>query len=166
MKRLRDAVERLGADSGFSAQEIGNALTIAVLIGLAGALLGAVLSVRFGRLLPILISGAAHLVCFFLLIPPIDLVEYTLIVGAIQFFWNLPLGYQVGTVVSEDQHHRYVLLVPFIQALGISTGPFLGGVAMHYGSYPGLVTLASVALVLYLVLLAPLALSQDRKGYA
>jgi predicted MFS family arabinose efflux permease len=159
-------IERLGVDSGFGAQEIGNALTVAVLIGLAGAVLGAVMSVRFGRLLPIAISGVAQLVCYYLLTNPIDLLAYTLIVGGIQFFWNLPLGYQVGTLISEDPHHRFVLLIPFVQALGISIGPFLGGFAMEYASYPGLVTLASVALVIYVLLLAPMARSQDRKGYA
>ena len=158
-------IERLGVDSGFEAQDIGNALTVSVVIGLAGAVLGAVMSVRFGRFLPILISGLAQLVCFYLLTGPIDLLAYTLIVGGIQFFWNLPLGYQVGMLISEDPHHRYVLLVPFIQALGITIGPFLGGFAMEFSSYPGLVTLAAVSLVIYVVLLAPIARSQDRKGY-
>jgi predicted MFS family arabinose efflux permease len=159
-------IERLAVDSGFSAQEIGNALTVAVLIGLGGAVLGATMATRFGRLLPILISGIAQLICFYLLAEPLSLMSYTLIVGAIQFFWNLPLGYQVGVLISEDPHHRFVLLVPFMQALGISIGPFLGGYAMELASYPGLLTLAAVALVIYVLLLSPMARSQDKKGYA
>jgi predicted MFS family arabinose efflux permease len=156
-------IERLAVDSGFSAQEIGNALTVAVLIGLGGAVLGATMATRFGRLLPILISGIAQLICFYLLAEPLSLMSYTLIVGAIQFFWNLPLGYQVGVLISEDPHHRFVLLVPFMQALGISIGPFLGGYAMELASYPGLLTLAAVALVIYVLLLSPMARSQDKK---
>ncbi len=159
-------IERLGVDSGFGGQEIGNALTIAVLIGLAGALLGAILSVRFGRLLPILVSGLAQLACFYLLTDHLSLITYTLIVGMVQLFWNLPLGYQVGVLISEDPHHRFVLLVPFMQALGISIGPFLGGFAMQAGSYPGLLTLAAAALVAYMLLLLPLARLQDKIGYA
>ncbi|MEH6549336.1 MAG: MFS transporter [Pseudomonadales bacterium] len=159
-------VERMGVEAGFSSQQIGDALTIAVTVGLGGAILGAVVSVRYGRLLPILLAGIAQLACFIFMSPNIDLLTYTLLMCGFQFFWNLPLGYHVGVLIGEDKHHRFVLLIPFIQALGISIGPFLGGYALEFGGYDGLIGLACAALVFYLLLFVPKARRQDKIGYA
>jgi predicted MFS family arabinose efflux permease len=155
-------VERLGMEAGFEAQHIGQALGISAFVGLFGAVAGAVISTRLGRTLPIVVAALVQLFCFALWSPDIHLLQYTLLLSGIQFFWNMPIGYQVGVLVAEDRHHRYVLLVPFVQALGISIGPFLGGFALETTGYTGLTMLASVALFTYLLLMASIAIRQDR----
>ncbi len=155
--------ERLGVEAGFAAQDIGDSLGVSALVGLGGAVLGAALSTRFGRFLPIVVAALAQLVAFALWSPQIDLLTFTVLLSVIQFFWNLPLGYHFGVLISEDRHHRFVLLVPFIQAVGISIGPFLGGFALELSGYRGLVYLAAGSLVLYTVLVGRIALSQERQ---
>jgi predicted MFS family arabinose efflux permease len=155
-------IERLGVNLGFSAQDIGSALTAAVIIGLAGAILGAVVSIRFGRLMPLLISAIVQIVCFAALAGNIQYSLFIVLAALLQFFWNLPLGYHIGVLIAEDPGHKFVVLVPFMQMLGIAIGPFLGGFALELGGFNGLMSLAAVSLLLYLMLFFPLAKSQDK----
>ena len=157
--------ERLGVEAGFSPQDIGDRLGVAALVGLGGAILGAIFSTRFGRCLPIVVAALAELAAFALWSPQIDLFTFTVLLSVINFFWNMPLGYHIGVLISEDRHHRFILFVPFVQALGISAGPLLGGFALEMAGYGGLVILASSSLVLYTLLLASMAIRQDRAGY-
>jgi predicted MFS family arabinose efflux permease len=154
-------MERLGVNLGFSAQDIGTALTAAVIIGLAGAILGAVVSIRFGRLLPLSISAIVQIGCFAALAGNTQYSLYIVLAALLQFFWNLPLGYHIGVLIAEDPAHKFVVLVPFMQMLGIAIGPFLGGFALEAGGFSGLMSLAVVSLLLYLMLFFPLARSQD-----
>ena len=154
--------ERLGAEAGFSAQSIGVALMISALFGLVGAGLGAAFSIRYGRFLPLLISGVIQLVCFYFWSTSISLTFYTALLGIIAFFWNLPLGYQVGLLVAEDSGHKFIAYLPCFQVSGIALGPIVGGIALEQGGYDSLVMVASGILILYLVLLLPIARKQDR----
>lgn len=153
--------ERLGMDIGISAQAIGIALTISSLIGLAGAVLGVILSIRFGRFWPLLISGIIQLTCFYFWDTDVDFVLFTILISVIAFFWNFPLGYHIGVLISEDTNHRFVAYLPCFQVSGIAAGPILGGIAVEQGGYDSLALLAAVSIIIYLTLLLPFAHKHD-----
>jgi predicted MFS family arabinose efflux permease len=103
--------------------------------------------------------------CVLSFLYPTRNAQYSLFIvlaALLQFFWNLPLGYHIGVLIAEDPGHKFVVLVPFMQMLGIAIGPFLGGFALEVGGFSGLMSLAVVSLVVYLMLFFPLARSQDK----
>lgn len=159
-------IERLGADAGFSTQDIGSALSLAVLIGLAGAVLGAAIASKWGRFLPLMFAGVCQIGSFYLLAGSITYQYFLIATALIQFFWNLPLGQQVGVLVKADSSHRWIVFVAFAQAVGVTIAPALSGFVLKLGGYNRLLLMVCVAMVIYLLLILPFAYSQDRQSRA
>ena len=118
---------------------------------------------RLGRFGPLLISGIVHIICFILWPGVTDYAVFVLIFSAIAFFWNFPLGYHLGVLIREDASNRFIVFVPFIQMSGIAAGPVIGGIAMEQGGMERLALTATIALVMYLLLILPLAFQLDRQ---
>lgn len=154
-------VEQLGVESGFSIKEVGSSLSIAATVGLLGALAGAVISDRLGRFPPLIISGLCQIGAFYLLARPLSYTYFLLAVIAVQVFWNLPLGHQMGVLIKEDFCHQWIVFAPFAQAIGIAFAPALGGFMVEAKGYEGLIGLVSIAMIIYIFLISPFAYVQD-----
>ena len=127
--------EQIGVRIGISPNTIGLLLGIGTGLGLLGALLAAVISDRFGRLIPITIA------LLLLAASNIGLGQAETITG--YAFSLLPLNlailfltpYFLGTLSSLDTHGSWTAATGVIGPLAYATGPLLAGMIIVDGSY-------------------------------
>ena len=146
-------LERIGNSAGFSMVDIGNALALAGLMGGAGALVAAIVSLRFGRLLPLVISIGGQLGVCLLFASRNDWLSYLIAIALFNFFWNLALPYLMGAIASADKTGRFMVLIPAAQAGGYAIGPVLAGSFIVGDAYAtaGFVSMAVFACCLIFV---------------
>src|SRR4029077_5651835 len=128
----------LGERAGLDTSEVGYALTVAALVGLAGAGAATVLNVRWGRAIPI--SGfcvgftlAALALC--LLRNPTAYVV-ALVAAAIIFYFSNP--YLFGLAAALDRSGRWAAAACSAYLLGLAAGPLAGGTLVDATGYVGL----------------------------
>lgn len=120
-------VERMGVDSGLSAQGISISLSFSMMGGVMGGLVVAILANRFGRSRPLVLSLAAFLGVFFAYSTDHGVLTYAVATFLFSLFWNYVLGYQMVIISDLDQAGRYAVLIPAAQALGAVLGPGVAG---------------------------------------
>jgi predicted MFS family arabinose efflux permease len=159
-------VERMGVASGFAPASIGAALGVAVLFGLAGASLAAIVGVRFGRLWPIVLAVAGQCAALLLLREPMTQTGFAVAACAFQFLWLLCVPYQLGIIAQADTGGRLFVLALAFQAGGVALGPMIGGALLGAEGFGPVRTLTAVTLLASLVLYVPVvrALAQGPRG--
>jgi predicted MFS family arabinose efflux permease len=150
-------VERIGASIGLDSEFIATALAVSSLIGISGAIAAAVLEVRIGRFIPLLVAGCIEIICLAIFAASPNAIVFLVSLSVFQTFWNFAIPYQIGVIVRRDSSASFVVLVPTFQAIGIAIGPALAGLAVSDGSYVGVSILGIVALMGYLVAILPQA---------
>ena len=128
----------LGERAGLDTSEVGYALTVASLVGLAGAGAATALHVRWGRAIPI--SGfciaftlAALALC--LLRNPTAYVV-ALAAAAIIFYFSNP--YLFGLAAALDRSGRWAAAACSAYLLGFAAGPLVAGAVIAEAGYAGL----------------------------
>ena len=116
-------VAPIGMDSGLSKQETGNAVSIGLFGALAGAYAAAVLNIRFGRFLPMVIAVILQLVAVAMLYRGFGNVGF--IVAALLFCvgWYAYVPYQFGLLAAIDRDGRPLMLLNALAGLGSGLGP-------------------------------------------
>ena len=128
-------VERAGVRAGYGAAAIGGVLSVAVLLGGAGAFLAGALSERFGKTMPLVFAASLYLlsvVCFTL--DP----RFWVYAGAVNLFffaWLFALPYLVSSVAALDDSGRATSLVTACLAFGSMLGPALAGETLRGGDF-------------------------------
>jgi predicted MFS family arabinose efflux permease len=140
-------VERIGAASGLDPAEVGSALSLSMLAGLAGALLVTRLAGRVGRQLPLWLSALAFLsVCAGYSLH-MNWPLFLAVTALLSFSWNFGLAYQMSIVATVDDKGKFSALIPAAQGAGAMLGPILGGFLASSGNYNNLL-LCVVALII------------------
>ncbi len=150
-------VERIGAGSGLATSEIGNALALSMLGGLAGAVTVTVLGDRLGRQLPLWLAAIAFLLVAWGYSQPLVWLEFAALAALLSFAWNFVLAYQMGIVTGLDVDGRYSVLIPAAQAGGAMTGPVLGGWLLTVGGYALLLVAVPVGILMATAVFSRLA---------
>jgi DHA1 family inner membrane transport protein len=150
-------VERIGDSAGFDTEYIASALALSTLISILGAVAAAILDVRIGRFVPLVVAGVAQIVCFFVMMNGMGAVAFLVALAVFQFFWNFALPYHMGVIIHRDPSASFVVLVPTFQAIGIALGPALAGLAIDGTSYIGVNLLSIIALTIYMMMILPLS---------
>lgn len=143
--------ERTGLDMGM----VGYVLTIASLVGLAGAGAATALNVRWGRAIPI--SG--FFVSFMLVVLALCLWRnptawvVALVASVVIFYFSMP--YLFGLAAALDRSGRWAAAAGAAYLLGFAAGPLVAGVAISAMGYGGLaavcVAITAAAWVLAMV---------------
>ena len=120
-------IERIGAHSGLGREFIGLTLSISILISLAGAVGASFLGGRYGRTLPIVLSGLGQILAIVFLLGAVQAPEF--IVAALLYagLWSFIVPFQYSAISESDDSGSSIMLAPAWQAFGIALGPALAG---------------------------------------
>ena len=151
-------IELMGEAAGLSVAQVATALSVSTFIGLSGPIAGLIFGDRFGRFLPLAIGFVCQIVVLvFLGIGGYAMVAFLVYLAIFQTFWNMAIGYQIGAMVQADTTKRLIVLIPTFQAAGIALGPAIAGMGIDAMGFVAVPVISGIALVLYAVLILPLA---------
>ncbi len=120
-------LERLGSDAGLARTDIGNALSIGMAIGLAGAFAAIWIGDRFGRITPFAVAIIGQVIVLWLLSDIANWAVYVVAVSGYNVTWNLALPYLLGVITNSDTSGRLAVLIPTAQTIGATSGAMLAG---------------------------------------
>ncbi len=156
-------VERMGAAASLGRDQVGTALALAAVLGVAGALVASWLDRRVGRTAPLavgnlLLAGATiGIQC------SADVLSYGVALLVFQFAWSMTIPYYFGVLAEIDPSGRMVILSIVMQTAGMSLGPAIAAAALDRGaSYGDIVWLTCIALSLSLALIISVVRPLDR----
>lgn len=128
----------LGERAGLDTSEVGYALTVASLVGLAGAGAATALNVRWGRAIPI--SGFCigfALVALALCLSHDATVYAAALVGSVViYYFSMP--YLFGLAAALDRSGRWAAAAGSAYLLGFAAGPMAAGAVIAAAGYAGL----------------------------
>lgn len=152
-------MERIATDAGLPGSTIGTSLALSNIGGIAGAATAALLSLRFGRALPIIVSAIISSIGLLVLLGEITALSFGLATMLYIYGWNLTQPYFSGIMAELDPKGRAVVMMGAIQTAGVGLGPAAVGMMIKGGnfdavSYFGLfliaISLLSVLTLLFL----------------
>jgi predicted MFS family arabinose efflux permease len=128
----------LGERTGLDTTAVGHALTVASLVGLAGAGAATAFNVRRGRAIPISAFcvgfAVVSLALCFSHSPTVFVVA--LVVSVIIYYFSIP--YLFGLAAVLDRNGRWAAAAGSAYLLGFAAGPLVAGSAIALGGYAGL----------------------------
>jgi predicted MFS family arabinose efflux permease len=154
----------LGRHFGNGPDFISAVLLVSAWIGIAGALLAAGMSTRFGRTWPVLAAALVTALLTWLLLASAWPWAYALSNIGIGVTWALVVPYLFGMAAELDRSGQAAALAGLTSKLGLATGPLAAGFLLGDGSYAWLVHLSAAALVLSALAAMVPARWLDRRG--
>ena len=146
MNSIWSFMERLGDAEGFAADFIAITLSVSLLFSFAGALAPAWLAGRMKRIVPI----SFGYVCLFMAIFTIGrhpaATTYLAALCVYNFFYSFVIPFQNGWIASFDRDGRTVVLLPFLQGIGIAAGPVLAGLVIVDNQYANVIYISLILL--------------------
>lgn len=156
--------ERIGIGVGLSQKEVGLALGVTTLAGLAGGVAAAALGTRKGRAIPLALGLGANVVATWMVVfaGSVALYLWGLLAWGIAFYFALP--FLLGTAAALDRLGRWAAAAGGVSAVGIALGPSAAGGMVSAWGYPafgGFVIACGLAAAL---LVLPVARAESRAG--
>ena len=155
-------MERLGVSLSLDAATIGSNLGAASIAGGVGGVCAIMLSTRFGRLVPLVISLLVTTAAMFALYSKLS--PSTFLFGAILILagWNFSYPYMIGALVSADATGRFVPVAASMQLFGFAFGPVTASRLFGDQVFTQSTSMGAVLHIVALVLLVPLLLKIKR----
>ena len=157
-------LDRMGAAAGLQQETIGEALSLATIIGVMGALSAAVLSARYGRLLPIAVGSGISICAMGLLLDGFGFYRYVLATCIFSFTFNFILPYLMACVASIDDTGRLIILSNMSSGAGLAAGPALAAVLQVSFGYTAVISAGVIFTGLSLLLIGKLAVIHSSPG--
>jgi len=131
----------LGERAGLDTSSVGYALTVASLVGLAGAGAATAINVRWGRATPISGFCAGFSAVAVVLCLSHDATAYlvSLVASVAVFYFSIP--YLFGLAAALDRSGRWAAAAGSAYLIGFAAGPMAGGAMLGLGGYPGIAAL-------------------------
>jgi predicted MFS family arabinose efflux permease len=128
----------LGERAGLDTSAVGHALTVASLVGVAGAGAATAINVRWGRAIPI--SGFCMGFSFVVLALCLsrDPMTYVVALVASVIFYYFSIPYLFGLAAALDRSGRWAAAAGSAYLLGFAAGPLVAGAAIGALDYAGL----------------------------
>jgi len=149
-----------GVDPTLAAQ----ILSFTAFMGLTGGAIAALLGVRFGRILPIVVGCLFSLIGRWLYISSSS--SSTLLFGAL--FWGIGFyfvsPYQIGLVAAADRTGRAAVASAAAFNFGYAVGPGLAGRIIQYMDREWLMMIIAGSTFVSMLLFLPLAIRVDREA--
>lgn len=127
--------ERIGLNNGLDAAVIAKGLSLGTLAGVAGAGLAGILPQRWGRTLPLLLSGVITIASFQMLLGSVPATSFVVAVILMLFGWNFAQPLLSGICCEADRCGRVVCAMGAIQTFGTGLGPAAAGATLHNGDF-------------------------------
>jgi len=122
--------EVIGEGFNLTSNAVGNALGLASLAGMAGALLVVVLANRFGRNLNMTVGTVLSMAAVWLLMQGSGFFGFLLAAVLLNFSWNYTFPYQMGTLALFDKDGSIAVLGLVVQTFGLSIGPIMASLLL------------------------------------
>ena len=140
-------MERIAASAGLPGETIGAGLALSNIGGIAGALIAALVNIRFGRALPIVISAVISIAGLLVLLGEMNGLRFGLATILYLFAWNLTQPYFSGIMAELDPKGRVVVMMGAVQTAGLGLGPGIVG-SMIQGEDFSVVSYFGIGLIL------------------
>jgi predicted MFS family arabinose efflux permease len=147
----------IGLNGGINEQEVANGLMLSQFLGIAGALVAAVVGRRLGRVLPLALGILGGSLVLGWLFGEFTAFIYAATVCIYNFAWNMTHPFLLAAMASFDRHGKVVVYAVAAQMLGLAIGPAFAAGLIRDNNY-SLVISAGIALFIFsfLLILVPL----------
>ncbi len=145
----------IGLAGGLSEQQVATGLMLSQFGGIAGALLAAVISHRFGRSRPLAVGILGGTLCLYFLVGRFEFAVFALAVFVYNFAWNLTHPFLLAAMASFDRRGRVVVYAVAMQMIGLAIGPGLAASVIAEGDYLNVNVLGAGLFLLSLALILP-----------
>jgi MFS family permease len=136
-------LDRIGVDAGIPLPTVGLALGVSMFGGIVGAILSVLISVRFGRFLPISAGFLLFMLFSSTLAVPFGTSTYFVATFALNATLAFLVAYLLGTCASLDSSGRVVVLANIMITLGLAIGPAMAANLLN-GGYAKLIWISVV----------------------
>ena len=143
----------LGLSAGLPDTVIGKALAVGNVAAIAGSLLAAVITSRFGRIGPVIVTGLFIILSVFLLAPGMSVGTFFIASCLYLFAWGGGLPLMMAAVADVDTSDRVTSLLPVLAFAGMGVGPALVSLGSETGSLFHQVSLTATILVVISIIL-------------
>ncbi len=152
----------IGMAGGLGEQAVANGLTLSQFAGIAGAMLAAIMSHRFGRTMPLTVGILGGALCLYFLVGSFEFLVFATAVCVYNFAWNLTHPFLLAAMASFDRRGRVVVYAVAMQMVGLAIGPGLAASVISEGDYINVNWLGAGLFVLSLVLILPPVIAQAK----
>lgn len=153
-------IDRIGSAIGLTSENIGNSLGLATIIGIGGSLGAAILSTRFGRLLPITIGVIISILSMTILLDDFNAFQFLIATCVFNFTFNFILPYLMACVAAVDMTGKLIILTSVSSSAGLAAGPALAAVVQERMSFDMVITIGIILTALSFLLVMKLALNK------
>jgi len=153
----------IGLGGGVDEQGVANGLTVSQFLGIAGALVAAVVGKRHGRLAPLSLGMLAGIIALGFLFGEFGALHYAIAVCVYNFAWNMTHPYLLAAMASFDRGGRLVVHAVGAQMLGLAVGPALAAWVVGDQDYATVLLIGIAMFLLAWALILPPALAQRRQ---
>ncbi|MBR9808463.1 MAG: MFS transporter [Alphaproteobacteria bacterium] len=143
----------LGLSAGLPDSVIGKALAVGNVAAIAGSLLAAVITSRFGRVGPVVVTGLFIVLSVLLLAPGMSVSTFFVATGLYLFAWGAGLPLMMAAVADVDTSDRVTSLLPVLAFAGMGVGPALVSLGSETGSLFHQVSITANTLVAVSIIL-------------
>jgi predicted MFS family arabinose efflux permease len=163
-------LDRIGVGNQFEAERIGEALAMSAIAGFIGASLATWLSIRQGRLAPLVASTLCSIVSLIILRMSSVYLVYAAAIALFNLAWNFSIPYQFGSLAEVDPSRRTVALGGAVVFGGLTAGPIIATSSVGNGEFHNVtwvgIFFCTVSLGLFTRLLIPIERSRLARIYS
>jgi predicted MFS family arabinose efflux permease len=152
----------IGVSGGGTEQQVAIGLTVAQILGIAGAWTAATAGTRLRHSTSLIAGILGGVVPMFVLLTAGGALVFGAAVGIFNYAANFVTPLLMAVVASFDRSGRIVVHAVALQMLGLAAGPALGAVAIDPGQYAAAVCTSIVLALVCLGLFLPAVISQSR----
>jgi len=142
-------LEGVARGAGLTLEQTGRALSAGLVISLLGSVGAALIGVRFGRVLPLIVTALFQISALLLLTrlghyanPPATFFWVNVV---FQVFWSYVIPYFIIIFNDVDASGRFVAFYGTATHLMLAVGPYVGALLIGSGGYPLLLWFGVVA---------------------
>jgi predicted MFS family arabinose efflux permease len=160
-------LEGFAREAGLSLPQIGQALSIGLVVSLIGSFASAWMGVRFGRVMPLLISAIAQISCLYLLTRLAryqnPVIAFYVINTIFQVFWSYVVTYFIIVFNDVDPSGRFLAFWGTALHAPLAVGPYFGALLILNGRYTPLMWFGiAMAFACYICFLCAVWLTRGR----
>lgn len=127
--------ERIGSASGLASTTIAQGLSLGTIAGVLGAALAGLVAQRFGRSLPLALSGMVSVASFLMLLGHVPPTLFIASIIMLLFGWNFSQPLLSGICSEACEQGRVVCAMGSIQTFGTGLGPAAAALTLSSGSF-------------------------------
>lgn len=154
----------IGTAGSVSEQGVANGLMLSQFLGVAGAMVPALLANRLGRIAPLCLGLAGAIAPLLFLFGSISASGYALVVCVYNFAWNMTHPYLLAAMTSFDRSGRLVAHAVSAQMLGLAIGPAIAASVLDGEDYARVLGLGIGLFALAWLLILPPLVTERRRS--